>query len=401
MAVCAGLAVVAAGAGGGCAEPQSPPQPVASSSTPAVAPELPAHVARLPVVRSNQTGDLRLLPSRDGVLVVATYFGGGSTKGTPRPKIERDESAAWWCAGPPCEIAARPGPMPDRNPLSIADEQGVVYALPSAEAGPSVIDLARCDPTGCRPAGTVRPPLRQRLVLAVAVDGPDLLLLHTDRAVNGQQPPPAVSELWLARCPIASCSTGFADHRVATAPHRWLASDLALAVRNGHPVVAYQVWQTDRTMFLLCADRACARPARPVEVAGQDRLHWHSMRILGDGRIAVLAGLTLTTCDDPTCTTMSVVRLPDGRGKAAYRTDLTVDRDGRLLVVTADNSGDVLLRSCADPACRTSSSVVVGLNSPGHGSAVAVAVDTAGRPLIGWLSHDTLTLVACRNPGCR
>ena len=34
-----------------------------------------------------------------------------------------------------------------------------------------------------------------------------------------------------------------------------------------------------------------------------------SVRVLGTGRIAMLAGLTLMTCDDPACTSTSVVDL--------------------------------------------------------------------------------------------
>lgn len=120
MSVCAALAVVASGSGGGCAEPHGPSEPAARSSMPAVAPKLPAHVARLPAVRSNQTDNLRLLPSADGVLVVATYFGGGSTKGTGLPHLHvgrrRPEQP-----GPREQTGRRRSPVADRLGRSVSD----------------------------------------------------------------------------------------------------------------------------------------------------------------------------------------------------------------------------------------------------------------------------------------
>jgi hypothetical protein len=115
----------------------------------------------------------------------------------------------------------------------------------------------------------------------------------------------------------------------------------------------------------------------------------------------MLAGLTLMTCDDPACITTSVVTLPKGRARAVYDTDFTVDAAGRPLIVTTDSNGELLLRTCAEESCRSSSSVVVGLRVFSNAGPPGVAVDADGNPLIGWLARDTLTIVACETRDCR
>jgi hypothetical protein len=396
MAVCASLAAVFAC---GSAGPPDRSPPVADPSSPVVAPKLPARVAQVPGVRSKQTDSLRLLPSAAGVLIVATYFGGGCTKGCE--PIELPGTAAWWCAGPPCKITSRPAPMPDRNPWTVDDGRNVVYAQPRSEYDQSVIDVARCDPTGCRAAESVTAALAGRNLLTVAVDGTDLLMLHTKRRKSSLDPPtPEEHDVWLARCPIVSCLAGWTSHRIATVQRAW-EDHLALGVRDGRPVVAYREDQPDRTTLLLCADRACVSTPRAVKVAGMDVNTTASIRVLPSGRIAMLAGLTLMTCDDPACTTTSVVTLPKGRARAVYDTDFTVDAAGRPLIVTTDSNGELLLRTCAEESCRSSSSVVVGLRVFGNAGPPGVAVDAAGNPLIGFLARNTLTVVACKTRDCR
>lgn len=395
MAVCASLAAVFAC---GSAGPPDRAPPVADPSSPVVAPKLPARVAQLPGVRSKQTGSLRLLPSAAGVLIVANYFGGGCSKGCE--PIELSETAAWWCAGPPCKITSRPAPMPDRGPWTVDDGRNVVYAQPSSGDDQSVIDLARCDPTGCRAAESVTAALAGRNLLTVAVDGTDLLMLHAKARKSSLAPPtPEEHDLWLARCPIDSCLAGWTSHQIATVPH--LSSyDLALGVRDGRPVVAYREDQPDRTTLLLCPDRACVSTPRAVKVDGMDMSYRMSIRVLPSGRIAMLASSTLMTCDDPACTTASVVTLPKGRARAVYDTDFTVDAAGRPLIVTTDSNGELLLRTCAEESCRSSSSVVVGLRVFGNAGPPGVAVDAAGNPLIGFLARNTLTVVACKTRDC-
>jgi hypothetical protein len=180
----------------------------------------------------------------------------------------------------------------------------------------------------------------------------------------------------------------------------WHTQNVGLVIRDGWPIVAHWSDYGGPATVLLCADRACAQVARTIGIAGASMSYSPVLRLLDGGRIAILADITLTTCDGRDCTKASVVRLPDGHGMAAYGSAVTVGRNGNPLVVTTDTSGEVLLRECADPACRTSTSVVVGLNSPGHSSEVAVTVGADGMPLVGWLAGETLTLVACKAQGC-
>ncbi|GIJ72749.1 hypothetical protein [Virgisporangium ochraceum] len=395
MAVCASLAAVFAC---GSAGPPDRSPPVADPSSPVLAPKVPARVAQVPAVRSKQTGSLRLLPSVAGVLIVATYFGGGCSKGCE--PIERSGTAAWWCAGPPCKITSRPAPMPDRDPWNVDDGRNVVYVQPSSGYDQSVIDLARCDPIGCRAAESVTAALAGRTLLMAAVDGTDLLMLHKTSKKSSLDPPtPEEHDLWLARCPIVSCLAGWTSHRIATVPYL-RSYDVALGVRDGRPVVAYREDRPDRTTLLLCADRACVSTPRAVKVDGMGMSHRMSMRVLPSGRIAMLAGSTLMTCDDPACTTASVVTLPKGRARAVDDTDFTVDAAGRPLIVTNDSNGELLLRTCAEESCRSSSSVVVGLRVLGD-ARPGVAVDAAGNPLIAVLARNTLTVVACETRDCR
>lgn len=394
MAVCAVLALVSAC---GPADPARHLFPVPTPSTPrtpGTAPDLAARVAQA-TVRSTLTASLRVLPSADGVLVVATYVGGASTKA---PAINEDfGAAAWWCAGPPCQFAARPAPMPAGHPLS-ADDGGTVRYAPAGGDDPSVIALARCVPGGCDQTGPVPAKLAGRTLLAVAADGADLLMLHTRSSPGGS--PAEHREISLARCPIASCPAGWTSHQVAPVPGV-LPTHYTLAVREGRPVVAFHERAPDRTTLLLCPDRACSSAPRAVMVTGMDPLPRPSVRVLPSGRIAVLAGRTLMTCDDPACTTASVVTLPQDHGWGATTSAFTVDATGRPLVVTTDASADLRLHTCADEACRESSSVLVGLRSPYSGSTLTVAVGAAGTPLVAWLARDTLTLVACDTHDCR
>jgi hypothetical protein len=166
-------------------------------------------------------------------------------------------------------------------------------------------------------------------------------------------------------------------------------------------VVAFHETAPDRTTLLLCPDRACSSAPRAVTVTGMDPLPHPSVRVLPSGRIAVLTGRTLMTCDDPACATASVVALPQDHGWGATTSAFTVDATGRPLVVTTDASADLRLHTCADEACRESSSVLLGLRSPYSGSTLTVAVGAAGTPLVAWLARETLTLVACDTRECR
>jgi hypothetical protein len=395
MAVGAVLTLVSACGPADPARHLSPVPTPSTPRTPGTAPDLPARVVQA-TVRSILATSLRVLPSADGALVVATYVGGASTKA---PAInEGFGAAAWWCGGPPCQIAARPAPMPAGQPLS-ADDGGTVRYAPTFNGdAPSVINLARCVPGGCDQAGAVTPKLAGRALRAVAADGADLLMLHTRSSRDGS--PQEHREISLARCPIASCQAGWTSHQVA--PVRGaLPTHFTLAVRDGRPVVAFHGPAPDQTTLLLCPDRACSSAPREVTVTGMDPLPRPSVRVLPSGRIAVLSGRTLMTCDDPACATASVVALPQDHGWGATTSAFTVDATGRPLVVTTDASADLRLHTCADEACRESSSVLVGLRSPYSGSTLTVAVGAAGIPLVAWLARETLTLVACDTRDCR
>ncbi|GIJ64104.1 hypothetical protein Vau01_116200 [Virgisporangium aurantiacum] len=394
MAVCAVLALVSAcDPAGPAGDLSSVPTP-STTRTPGTAPDLPARVAQA-TVRSILATSLRVLPAADGVQVVATYAAGASTKA---PAInEGVGAAAWWCAGPPCPFAARPAPMPAGQPLSAEDDGTVRYALARSGDDPSVIDLARCVPGGCDQAGSVPATLAGRTLLAVAAVGADLLMLHTRSSPDGS--PPEHRDVSLARCPIASCQAGWTSHQVAPMPGV-RPTHFTLAVHVGRPVVAFHE-SPDRTTLLLCPDRACSSAPRAVTVTGMDPLPRPSVRVLPSGRIAVLSGRTLMTCDDPACATASVVALPQDHGWGATASAFTVDAAGRPLVVTTDASADLRLHTCADEACRESSSVLVGLRTPYSGSTLTVAVGAAGTPVVAWLARDTLTLVACETRDCR
>jgi hypothetical protein len=395
MTVCAVLALVSACGPAGPARHLSPVPTPSTPRTPGTAPDLPARVVQA-TVRSNLATSLRVLASTDGVLAVATYVGAASTKA---PAINEEfGAAAWWCAGPPCQIAGRPAPLPAGQPLDAGDGGTVRYALARGRDDPSVIDLARCVPGGCDQAGSVTAKLAGRLLLAVAADGADLLMLHTRSSADGL--PQEHREVSLARCPITSCQAGWTSHQVAPMPAD-LPTHFTLAVRDGRPVVAFRGPAPDRTTLLLCPDRACSSAPRAVTVTGMDPHHRPAVRVLPSGRIAALSGRTLMTCDDPACVTASVVALPQDHGWGGTTSAFTVDATGRPLVVTTDESAGLRLHTCADEACRESSSVLVGLRSPYSGSTLTVAVGAAGTPLVAWLARETLTLVACDTRDCR
>lgn len=123
---------------------------------------------------------------------------------------------------------------------------------------------------------------------------------------------------------------------------------------------------------------------------GYDSDDWGGSQLVltGDGNPAVLYRLKFTgtfqllLCGDQNCTTSTTEQVP-GLTTADFFPALTADDTGRPLIATYSANGkSVVVVSCTDALCTDFETRVVAAASPYALSALAIGVDSRGRPIV-------------------
>ncbi|GIJ68442.1 hypothetical protein Voc01_033590 [Virgisporangium ochraceum] len=331
-------------------------------------------------------GELALAASPAGVVVAGTFVPSGSTKGNS----ERGDPSAhvWRCAGEPCQPVSA---VVEPNSVLTPAGAGFISAVDSGGG----IRITRCADLDCRrdpasyPAVTTGEDL-----LGVAADGAHVVALTS---VGGASPP----TVQVTSCPNGAC--GAARQPVATGFHGWFRHLVAVAVQAGRVAIATtpnpeKVTEPKTVTVQMCADPACGRLGRRVDVTGLTHPYPLSMRILPDGRPVVLAGRDLVTCTDPACS--GTVVTPIGvREQDDFVTPALGIGPAGLPIVAAATAGTVRLHTCTDRLCRTTTGTLVSTTTP-RSAELAVGATADGTAYVAWLSREAMALFRCARLPC-
>lgn len=322
--------------------PESPSPPVSPSHSFAPPPAAAGWTVQAFEVDSGANpADLELAVSPAGALVAGTYVAtSGSAKGQQQPGTSA--AYVWRCAGSPCRL------------VSGAVESGDILTptpngLAAASGSDGTVHVTRCTDVGCDPATTPYPTAATGHVAAFAADGTHLVSVSgTEKSEN--------AALSVSSCPGGGCTAPALPFGAVDA--RFARELTAAAVRDGRVAMASRVADPHTVALQLCADAACRRLGRRVDVPGLTDPYPLSMRIRPDGRPVLLAGGDLVTCTDPACTGVVVTTVVPSDGRTGVDAALGVDGSGRPVVV-AVTGGELRLHTCSDPQCGALTAQVV------------------------------------------
>lgn len=159
-----------------------------------------------------------------------------------------------------------------------------------------------------------------------------------------------------------------------------------------------------------CLDDACIAPSVSTLSKRANSFGTTSIAVGNDG-LAVIAftdpseRLSVAHCGNSACSSARVTTVDDGTFSPIYSPRITVGSNGPIIVgaVTASPfTSQLVLRACADPSCKTSSTRILDPNS--HRNAFAVTTNRRGFPLVAYVralpDHKELVVTDCGDQTC-
>lgn len=182
---------------------------------------------------------------------------------------------------------------------------------------------------------------------------------------------------------------------------------------DGLPVIAHWDVGNDALRLADCGNAACTTAATAAVTGTGEGGRSPSLALDTGGRpvisfsAAVTGALKLAHCAVPTCISFSNSIEAINPGPDASGTALALDAAGNPIVAFHKTSlGALAVAHCNDPNCSLAvsggESVEIPDPGPGVGSAPAVHLDAAGRPLIAYYdqAQGDLKFAACGDVGC-
>lgn len=159
-----------------------------------------------------------------------------------------------------------------------------------------------------------------------------------------------------------------------------------------------------------CLDDACTAPRVSTLSKNANFFDTTSIAVGKDG-LAVIAftdtsqRLVVAHCANPECSSARVTTVDDKEFPLIYRPRITVGADGPIIVGAARADTfryQLVLRTCADAFCRTSTARVLDPNS--HRDAFAVTTNRRGFPLVAYVralpDREELVVTDCGDQAC-
>ena len=298
------------------------------------------------------------------------------------------------------DLGARPRSPPSRV---------AVESPRSARAAPAFGDTTPPDPTG--------PPLPDRagpvLALAGTVAVVALIVAGAALFARGEATAPGR---------ILSPTSALPDDARIPAPFH-TSIDTVAPVEGGvslallpddRPVALFLTGES--AVIVTCLDPSCASSVEHVALTFGGSGLVSDLKVAGDGmpvfaysrigRAGEEGDAGVVHCDDTECRAATVIAVTIGPGAGAPA--LAIAASGAPVAVvpqrqTPTRSAGFLVARCGGAACGDSTHSHV----PGVGEAVAIAIDSADRPVLAVVRDDArartsaVTLVACADPSCR
>jgi hypothetical protein len=210
-------------------------------------------------------------------------------------------------------------------------------------------------------------------------------------------------DLKVLRCGNPDCSGGNTLTTVDNAADISEPPSIALNLL-GNPVLSYPD-DSGTLKLVVCGNPGCtAGNGHSVLASGLPRAP--SLAIGRDGAPLVafldqaVSDLKLAKCDNPTCTSSTVVTI-DSAGEVGFHPSLAVSRSGLPVISYADGTNFQLkLVECGNAACTVGNTFAVLDTGAANLSSLVIGPDN--NPVVAYTYDATsdLRLIRCGNPGC-
>lgn len=178
---------------------------------------------------------------------------------------------------------------------------------------------------------------------------------------------------------------------------------------NGYPVISY--YDSENLMVVHCGDVFCQsnNAINIVDSNGNTGLP-SALALDRDGRAVISyldAGnfaLKLAYCGDANCASNTVIQTIDNSSLVGLSTALALDSAGNPVISYTNFGADqLLLAHCRDPYCSTEISIQVVDSAGGVGQFTTLALDRNGLPVIAYRDVDSqqLKIARCGDVDCR
>src|SRR5215467_7630830 len=112
--------------------------------------------------------------------------------------------------------------------------------------------------------------------------------------------------------------------------------------------------------------------------------------------------LTFVKCGDPSCATVTKVKLLDSPGRV-FKVSMVLNKADIPVVGYQNRDGDLLVLTCGNANC-SAGNVIADADSQGNtGFGVSLALDASGNPVVSYSSNQNggLRLLHCGNATCQ
>ena len=194
-------------------------------------------------------------------------------------------------------------------------------------------------------------------------------------------------------------------HRYTVGWHTSLALTTA-----GFPVISYHDQTNGDLKLAVCADATCSSGTtiRTIDSAGN--VGWYTSLALTTAGFPVISyyvatsqDLKLAVCADATCSSGTALRTVDSMGSVGEYTSLALTAAGFPVISYYDQTnGDLKLAVCADATC-SSGTTILTIDSTGRvGQFTSLALATAGFPVVSYydITNSGLKLAVCADTTC-
>ena len=184
---------------------------------------------------------------------------------------------------------------------------------------------------------------------------------------------------------------------------------------DGNPIIAHHDRSASNLRVMQCGDPTCvtASPSTPDPEGGTGAppvgsdpsiaIGVDGLPIIAHRRDGASAGLRVTHCDDPTCTTGTNWTQDPATDGAGRDSSITIGVDG-LPIIAHYDGGDLLLTRCVDVTCSAGTTERPDSTGTGHvGGRPSIAIGVDGFPIIAHRDIDNrnLRVTHCGDPACK
>ncbi|MBI5740972.1 MAG: hypothetical protein HZA16_09640 [Nitrospirae bacterium] len=225
------------------------------------------------------------------------------------------------------------------------------------------------------------------------------------------------TDLRVAKCGNASCSSGNTLYTVDPGVDSWFGSGAGIASSitigtDGRPIISYYDTLDDlsvRLKVVKCGNASCSsgNTITIVDYYASNYGGANTSIAIGTDGLPIVAylgsGLKVVKCGNASCSSGNTITTMDSSGNVGYYTSITIGTDGLPVISYYDSTNyDLKVAKCGNASCSSGNTITTVDSSGNVGLYTSITIGTDGLPIISYRysSGGDLKIAKCGNVSC-